>query len=195
MLGDSRLWWAFVPLLAFTLVEWSWGTRPAIVIAVLLAVGEVGWGYVTERRVRWIPTLMAALVVVLGGLSLLSDDPVLFLWTPVIGDLVFAAVLVGSVLTGNGMLRVAVREADPDQPLEPELGRFLDAATLRMAGVLVAHAALTAWSTTQDRAVWTFVSGPGQYLLTGLQVAGEVWWARTRLLPRLDAARTEEDAP
>ncbi len=183
---DLRLVWAFIPLVVFTAVESWYGTRPAVVLAVLLAVGEVVYSRVREGRIRWMPAIMAGLVVVLGGLSLLSDDPVFYLWTPVIGDVAFAAMLGGSVVMGRSMLVTAMEEAEPGEPIPPVLRRFLDGATLRTALVMLAHAAVTAWATTQERAVWTLVSGPVQYVMLGAQIGGEVLWARSRVLPELD---------
>ncbi|HMV70277.1 MAG TPA: septation protein IspZ [Myxococcota bacterium] len=183
---DAALW-GFVPLVAYTVVEAYYGLQPAVVIAIALALIEVAWTRWRQGRVPRMPALSAGLVVVLGGLSLLSDDPTFVLVSPVVGDLVFAGVLAGSVWLGRGLLVTALAEQEPDRPVEPPLARFLDAATLRTAAVLVAHAALTAWSIPRERAVWTFVSGPLQYALLGVQLAGEVAWARWRVLPALDA--------
>lgn len=178
--------WALVPLLAFSLIEGWYGLQPAIVVAITLALGEVLWTWSREGRVPRLPAFSAGLVVLLGGLSLLSDDPTFVLISPVVGDVVFAAVLAGSVALGRGVLVTALEEQEPDRPVEPALARFLNAATLRTAGVLIVHAAVTAWAVGQERAVWTFVSGPLQYIFMGLQLGGEVLWARRYVLPALE---------
>lgn len=186
-----RTLFAVLPLVAFWAVE-SWlGTRAAIVAGIVLASAEVAWTRWQDGRFAKLPLLTAGLVVVLGGLSLLSDDPRFVLWSPVVGDVVLAALLVGAELRSPHVLARMVAEQDPSLELHPLQVRWLDGLALRVAGVMGLHAALTAWSIPQARSTWLFVSGPLQYVLLGALVAVELAWARLVVLPRVEA---EEDA-
>jgi intracellular septation protein A len=168
---------AILPLVAFYVGESLYGLKAGVAAAMGFALLEVGVGYWRTRRIQKMGLFALGLVLVLGGLSLVSDDERFVLWGPVIGDLVFAGVLLGSLLTARSLLEVAWDEAR-DEALDDVMRRFLRGLTVRFALNLVLHAAITAWATTQSRETWLFVSGPVQYGLFGIQIALEavlVW--------------------
>ena len=193
-----RLLLALLPLVAFYLAESWWGLRPAVAVGVGLALVEVGYTRWAEGRWNRLTLGTAALVAGLGGLALLSDDPRFVLWSPVIGDVVIAGVLVTFLARGANPIAAAAEAQDPDLDLHPLEARFLEGIGWRFAGLLGVHAALTAWSVDQPRETWLFVSGPVQYVLMGLQLAGEMAYGRLVVLPRVDAAiseATSDDPP
>lgn len=159
-------------------MESTWGLKPALIAAMGLALVDLGVGRWLDGRISRMTAFSAVLVCGLGGMSLLSDDERFVLWTPVIGDLVFAAVMLGGLLLAESPLETAVREQDPDTPIDPWMRARIRGLTARFALVLLVHAGLAAWSTGQPRETWLFVTGPVQYALIGLQVAGEAAWAR-----------------
>lgn len=173
-----RLVLALLPLIAFYVVESAYGLKPALIAAMALAVVDLGVGRWLDGRISRMTAFGAALVLGLGGMSLLSDDERFVLWTPVIGDVVFAGVMLGGLLLSESPLEIAVREQDPDAALDPWMRGRIRGLTARFALVLLVHAGLAAWSTGQPRETWLFVTGPVQYALIGLQVAGEAAWAR-----------------
>lgn len=179
MSDRARLFLAMVPLVAFYLVDKYLGLRAGIVAAMLFAAGDVAYHWFVHRTLNKVMIGMAAMVGVLGGLSLLSDDERFFLYSPVVGDVVFSIVLLISVLRGTPLMLTLAETYQPaDDPLLPEEKALMAGLTWRLALNLLVHAAWTAWATTQPRETWLFVSGPGQYLLFALQVLGEVLWIR-----------------
>lgn len=181
---------ALAPLLTFWTVEAWWGTRPAVVASMVLVALDVGAARWLEGRVPGLTWLGAALVLGLGGLSLLQDDPFWVLWAPAIGDVVLAAALVAAELSGRSVLVTAVREQRPDEPPDEVEVAFLRRAAVELAVALVAHGAVTAWSVARPRETWLLVSGPGQYVALGLWLAVQVIRSR-RLPPPAEAS----DAP
>ncbi len=190
---------AILPLVAFYVAESLYGLKAGVAAAMAFALLDVGVGWWRTRRIQKMGLFAAGLVVVLGGLSLVSDDERFVLWGPVIGDLVFATVLLGSLFASRSLLEVGMAEAQAAQaedgtepaPLDAVMRRFLRGLTVRFALNLVLHAGITAWATTQSREVWLFVSGPVQYGLFGIQIAFEallVW-----RLPPADADDAEAD--
>lgn len=181
-----RLLLGLLPLAAFYVGEQWGGLRWGVVAAVLTSLLDVAWGRLVEGRVNRVVLVSTALVVVLGGLSVLSADDRFVLWTPVFTDLAFAAVLLAGVLFGPGsLLEVALAEQDPDAPIDPPMRRFLRGVSVRFAVNLTVHGLLTAWAVGRSRETWLLVSGPVQYVLIGLQMVVEVLLAR-RTLPPVD---------
>jgi hypothetical protein len=183
---------ALAPLVTFWAVEAWWGTRPAIVASMVLVALDVAAARWLEGRVPGLTWLGAALVLGLGGLSLLQDDPFWVLWAPVIGDAALAGALVAAELAGRSVLVVAVREQRPDDPPDAVEVAFLRRAAVELAIALVVHAGLTAWSVDQPRETWLLVSGPGQYAVLGAWLLIQV--GRARRLPPL-AAPNDAPAP
>lgn len=179
---------AIVPLVVFYVVESTWGLRAGVLLAMAFAAGDLAWHWFRHRRLHRLGLGAAALVVGLGGMSLLSDDERWFLWSPVFGDVLLAAVLIGSVALGRPLLTVAALEADPELALDPDEERLFAGITVRLGLNLLLHAALCAWATGETRETWLFVSGPVQYLLIGAQVGGEILWSRYQLPPSEDGS-------
>lgn len=179
-----RLLWAMLPLVAFYAVESWYGLRAAIASAIAIGLIDVLVGRLRDGRVSRLTLGTTGLVVVLGALSLASDDERFMLWTPVIGDLVFAGVLIGGLALPESLMELAVREQDPTVELDPELRSILRGLTVRLAAVLGVHALVCAWSTGMSRETWLFVSGPVQYALFGAWLAAEFVVARFGRAPR-----------
>jgi intracellular septation protein len=89
------------PLLVFfaaNAVFGIYGGTAAFMVAALIAVGL---GFAVERRVSPMPLITAALVLVFGGLTLYLANDVFIKIKPTILYAVFAAVLLGGLLTGR----------------------------------------------------------------------------------------------
>ncbi len=177
----DRALFVIAPLLLFYLAEARWGLRAGVIAALLAAGAELAHGWWRERRLRRTVLASFLLVLVIGGSALVADDPRFVLWSPVVMDLAIATLLTASLYGGGSALESALRERDPDA-LDPPMRRFLRAVTVRLALNLTAHGALTAWSTSQDRDIWFWVSGPLQYVMLGVQVLVELFAIR-RLPP------------
>jgi intracellular septation protein A len=182
---------SLLPLVLFYVVDGWYGLRAAVVVAIAASLLEVGWSYRVQGRVPRMTLFTAGLVLVLGALSLGSDDERWVLYTPVLGDLAFATVLIGASLRGGSLLEAAIREQDPEADLHPLELRFLRGVTWRFAANLLAHASLTAWSIGQGKEMWLFVSGPVQYGMMLVQLGFEVGWGRLVVGPAVDKALAE----
>lgn len=183
---------SLLPLVGFYLIESTYGLTAGIVAGLVLALGEVGWSWWRRGTVPRTTLLFAGLVVVLGGLGLYSDDERFVLYGPVLGDLVFAAMMLAASLRDGRWLLALLAEQQPDLDPHPLQVRFLVGMARRMAVNLALHAALTAWAAGQSREVWLLVSGPVQYGMLGVQVVAEVVWARVVVLRRVEEAEAAD---
>lgn len=174
---------ALVPLVVFYVVESRYGPRAGVGLAIAFAAADLAYHWIRHRRVHRLGLGAAILVLGLGGMTLISNDERWFLWSPVVGDVVFATVLGGSVILGAPLLTVAAQEADPELNLDDDEKRFFTGITLRLSINFLLHAAVCAWSVEQSREVWLFVSGPVQYAMIAVQVGGEMLWSRVALPP------------
>lgn len=179
----SALLWSLAPLLVFYLVEDQWGTTAALVASMLFTVGDLGFTWWRRRTLDRVALFSGALVLLLGGLSLLSDDERFMLYTPIVSDAVMAAVLLVSIWRGRPLLLTLALAQQPELAGDPVRARFLRGMTARLAVNLVLHAGLTAWAVGESRETWLFVSGPLQYALLGAQFLLEMALGRWTLPP------------
>ena len=86
-------------------------TATAALIAVtVLALVLAFW---IERRVAWMPLVTATVVGIFGGLTLWSGDEIFIKMKPTIAQLLFAAVLLGSLAIGRPVLKPLLGAAWP----------------------------------------------------------------------------------
>ncbi len=182
---------SLAPLVLFYVLDSAFGTEVGLLGAMVYSLGELL--YTRRRDGKWnrMTLVTSGLVLGLGGLSLLSDDERFMLYTPVIGDLLFAGILLGTVLRGRPLLLVLSEQQMPDMVSDPIRRAFMKGLTWRLGLNLIAHASITAWSTTQSHECWLFVSGPVQYILFGAQLLGETAYGRLVVMKKLD--RWEEE--
>jgi intracellular septation protein len=101
------------PLIAFFAAYEFGGLRVAtmvVIAATLLAVG-VGWSF--TRRIALMPAITAAIVGVLGGLTLYLNDPDFIKMKPTIVYLLFAAIVAIELFSGRPLLVRAMTAAMP----------------------------------------------------------------------------------
>jgi intracellular septation protein len=139
----------------------------ALIAASLIAL-LAAW--VLERRVPVVPLVTAALVAVFGGLTLWLQDETFIKMKPTIVQLLFAAVLTGSVLLRRPVLKPLLGPMMP--PLSDGAWRQF---TLRYALFFAAMAALNelVWR-TQSTDFWVTFKVFGLSALTFLFILSQI---------------------
>jgi intracellular septation protein len=165
------------PLLVFLAVYFAtdlFAATAALIAVTALALVLALW---IERRVPWMPLVTAAVVGLFGGLTLWSGDETFIKMKPTIAQLLFAAVLLGSLGLGRPVLKPLLGAAWPMD----DLGwRRL---SLRFAFFFLAMAALNeaVWR-TQTTDVWVLFKVFGLLGLTmGFSLAQLPLMTRHRL--------------
>lgn len=185
---------ALLPLIVFYVLE-SWvNLTVAVVASMVVVIADLALTRWIEGRLSKITLISAPLVLGLGVVTLVADDPVFTLAGPAIGDTVFATLLVGARLLGRNLLVVALEDLGRADDLHPLQLRHFDGLSWRLAGNLALHAAVTVWAMEQPRETWLFVAGPLQMTMIGAQIGLELGWLRWFVQPKVDAADAAEAA-
>jgi intracellular septation protein len=93
------------PLIAFFIVYKFYGIIPATIIAIISSFFGVAITYYKERRVATMPLVASILLLVFGGLTVISGDSTFIKIKVSIINLLFAlALLIGSFM-GKGLLK------------------------------------------------------------------------------------------
>jgi intracellular septation protein len=149
-----------LPVIAFALVEEWYGTIGGLIAGILFGAGELAYEYFRFKKIQGVTIAGNALVIVLGGISLLDGSPIFFKLQPAILIFAFAGfMLISSVLKKPLLVEMSKKQMGE---IPPEAAARLAGLNVRIGFVLIAiglisvHAAFY-WSTT----AWAFLKGIG----------------------------------
>ncbi len=157
----------------------------ALIAVTALALVLALW---IERRVPWMPVVTAAVVGVFGGLTLWSGDETFIKIKPTIAQLLFAAVLLGSLALGRPVLKPLLGAA---WPMDDRGWRRL---SLRFAIFFLVMAVLNeaVWR-TQSTDVWVLFKVFGLFGLTMLFSLAQMPLMKRHRLPEAAAEPSEHE--
>ena len=101
----TRLLLDIGPLAAFFIAYNQGDIMVATGVFMVAVLAALGAGYIIERRIAKMPLVTAVVVLVFGGLTLWLDDETFIKLKPTIVYLAFAAVLLGGLAIGRGLLK------------------------------------------------------------------------------------------
>ena len=102
--AGMKLLFDFLPIVLFFVAYKLADIYIATGVLIAATLAQVGWIWLRQRRVEKIPLFTAALVLVLGGATLLLHDPVFVKWKPTVVNWLFAVVFLGSRFIGQKTL-------------------------------------------------------------------------------------------
>lgn len=87
-----------LPVVLFFVVYKLGNIFAATAAAMAAAVLQAGWLWLRHRRLQTMQLVVLGLIVILGGLTLIFDDPAFIKWKPTLVNWAFAAVFIGGEL-------------------------------------------------------------------------------------------------
>jgi intracellular septation protein len=95
----------FLPVIAFVVTYWVTGDMSTAIVVIMGAVSlQVLATWLLKRKLNRMLIVSALLVLVLGGVSLILDDPLFFKWKPTGLYWLFAVLFLGSQFIGDSPL-------------------------------------------------------------------------------------------
>jgi len=92
----------FLPVVAFAVTYWVTKDMKVAIQVIMIAIAiQVALTWIIKREVSKMLLVSAALIFVLGGISLFLDNPIFFKWKPTGLYWLFAAALLGSHFIGD----------------------------------------------------------------------------------------------
>lgn len=107
----------FLPVIAFVVTYWITGDMQTAIVVIMAAVAlQVLSTWLIKRELSRMLLTSAALVIVLGGISLAFDDPTFFKWKPTGLYWLFALVFFGSqFLARKPMIQIMMQSVAADE--------------------------------------------------------------------------------
>ena len=169
-----------LPIIAFTVAEAIHGTVAGLIAGMIFGIGEMAYELWTLKRIQGITLASNALVLVLGGLALWSDDSAFFKLQPAILVFAFALFLLGSSWLRKPLLLELLKKQGREVP--PAAIPTLTGMNFRLGlcmivvGAAGVHAAYY-WAT----AAWATYKAVGAPAMIAAYMLVEVLLARRRL--------------
>lgn len=186
----SALLGGLVPVLVFTFVEEYYGTLWGLIAGMVFGVGELLWEKIKQGKIDAITWIGNGLILVLGGISLFTQEGLWFKLQPSILETAMGILCVGSVLVGKPFLTALAEKqgalSQAPEPVRPLMAAQFKGLTLRFGIFFLLHAALAAWAAFYwSTRAWMILKGVGftlSFLAYGLV---EVLLMRRRIASNL----------
>lgn len=149
-----------LPVIAFTLIEEYYGIIAGLVVGMIFGVGEICWELYRHKKVQKITLIGNGMLLVLGGLSLVSSEGLWFKLQPALMEGAFALALWGSVVLKKPLLVYLAEQQG--QQLPDFLKSRMTGLTLRTGVFFAIHAVLATWAAFEWTTTnWALLKGLG----------------------------------
>ncbi|WP_413586891.1 inner membrane-spanning protein YciB [Bdellovibrio sp. HCB274] len=149
-----------LPVIAFTVIEEKYGTIAGLIAGMIFGVGEICFELYKHKKVQKITWIGNGLLLVLGGISLISDEGIWFKLQPAIMEAVFAIALWVSVALNKPLIVVLAEQQG--QKLPEFMKVRMKGMTFRMGGFFAIHTGLAIWAALQwSTTAWAMLKGVG----------------------------------
>lgn len=149
-----------LPVIAFTLIEEYYGTLAGLVAGMVFGVGEIAWELYKHKKVQKITWFGNGLLLLLGGISLISSEGIWFKLQPALMEGFFALLLWGSVMMGKPLLVYLAEQQGHQFP--DFIKSRMKGLTIRSGFFFAIHTGLAVWAalawSTRD---WALLKGIG----------------------------------
>ena len=155
-----------LPIVAYTFVEEYFGIFWGLVAGMVLAVGEIVWEKKTQNKVDPITWAGSGFILVLGSVSLFTQEGIWFRLQPAILEGVFAIALWTSVALGKPFLTMMARKQNLldrfPKAIAPFVMQRFSGMTLRIGAFFAVHSALATWAALHwSTRSWALLKGVG----------------------------------
>ncbi|MDQ5911713.1 MAG: Inner rane-spanning protein YciB [Pseudomonadota bacterium] len=99
-----KLLFDFLPIVLFFIAYKMADIYVATGVLIVVTLAQTGWIWIRQRRIEKLPLFTAGLVLILGGATLLLQDPLFVKWKPTVVNWLFAVAFVGSYFIGQKTL-------------------------------------------------------------------------------------------
>lgn len=176
-----------VPLFIYIIAEEIWGAEIGLYIALATGIGQLIYFYVKDKRIDKFVLFDTALILALGTVSLVLDNPIFFKLKPALIEFILVALIAFSLFSKhNILLQMSKRYMQEGVEIKDVQAQLLRKQMSMMLVLLAIHIALIIYSAYyMSEAAWGFISGVLFYIIIG------VWAGVMFLLAKLKQRNIE----
>lgn len=165
-----------LPLLAFVIIDIFLGVKAGVICAAILAFLEAVYSYYELGSLDYFSIASLLLVLLFGGLTYLSKNPLYIKLQPVLLGVTFSIVVFAFQAFGEPILLVILKKYGGLMPAElsidfrrPHIEALLTKTSLYLGFGLLIHALIVLYSALRlNNWWWLFMRGVGLYAIMAL---------------------------
>lgn len=158
-----------LPLFVFILADEIWGTKVGLVVALVFGVAELVIVWIRERKIDKFIIIDTALLVALGGVSIILDNDIFFKFKPGLIQLIFLPVVGLSAFSKHNLLLTMTSRYMKDVKLNEFHINKMRRTMKIMFWIIALHTLLVFYSALyMSKEAWGFVSGGLFYIIFGV---------------------------
>ncbi len=166
-----------VPVIAFTVIEEKYGVIAGLATGMIFGFGEIAYELIRHHKVSTMTLVGNGLLLVLGGVSLISSDGLWFKLQPALMEGLFTLALWGSCIIRKPLLVVLAEKQGQKLP-ELVKGK-LNGVTWRTGLFFAIHAGLATWAALDwSTTNWALLKGIGLTVSFIIYLGAEVYYLR-----------------
>lgn len=170
-----------LPLIAFTIIEEKYGIVAGLFAGMGFGLGEIIFEWVKHRRVSTMTWSGNGILLLLGGVSLISSEGIWFKLQPALMEGAFAIALWFSCLLRKPLLVVMAEKQG--QKFPEEVKQKLFGVTWRTGLFFAIHAGLATWAAIDwSTTNWALLKGVGLTISFVVYLVLEVFYLRHALV-------------
>jgi len=185
----------FLPLLIFILADEFFGTRIGLITAVITGLCEFGYYYIRYHQVEGFVLFDVALIVILGGISILLQNDIFFKLKPALIEIILVIMLGVHAFSNTPLLLLMSKRYIKGLTTNDLQLKMIRRLSRVLFFVLLIHTALIVYAAYyMSTEAWGFISGGLVYIIFGLILAGQYIYSRffKRATPEFTAREGEE---
>lgn len=186
----------FIPLFVFIAADEIWGTKVGLAVALIIGILELVYTYFKEKRLDKFIILDTALLIALGGVSILLDNDIFFKIKPAVIEAILCFILAFSAFTKFNIVGGMSQRYMKGMEITDEVQKkFKD--TLRvMFFIFTTHTLLVVYSAFfMSKEAWAFISGGLFYIIFGIYFLYEFVHQRRKVKKQVVQFEDEEWLP
>ena len=165
----------FLPLFIFIAADEIWGTLVGLIVAVAFGLGQLTLSYIREKHLDRFVLLDTALIVVLGVVSILSDNDIYFKLKPAFIGAIFCGILGFSAFSSTNIMLGMSQRYMKGITISDEQVKQFNKSIKALFVLFSLHTLLVAYSAFfLSKEAWVFISGGLFYILFGVYFVFEI---------------------
>lgn len=183
----------FLPLVIFIVADAFWGTKIGLIVAIAAGIIEIAISYIKEKVIDKFVLLDIGLIVVLGVISIILENPIFFKLKPALIELIFCIILGISIFSPvNIMLQMSKRYMKNIEFGEAQL-RQLNKSLKVLFYIFIVHTVLIVYSAFfMSKGAWAFISGGLFYIIFAVYFVFELVKNKIKQKKMMEQYRDEE---
>ena len=167
-------------MIAFTVIEEKYGVMAGLIAGMVFGVGEIIYELIRYRKVTTMTWIGNALLLTLGGVSLISSDGIWFKLQPAIIEAGMFVFLFVSWFLKKPFLVLIIEKQNPEAP--DFIKSRLSGMTLRLSFFMLAHAIIATWAAFKwSTESWALLKGIGLTVSMIFYLAAEIFYTRYQI--------------